>query len=470
MRPGLALLLVLAACGTEDPGPVSRVAAMPSGAGEELVVYEELPAGDVTLLFLAGRAATPAPDGGSAWADLEGGRVIRFDADGGVEAVLAGAPEGGAPLTQPAFVAFEGGDVLAVELDGRALRFRGGRPLRWEAAPAGTGWTGGADGARASSRTLFDIDLAPLAPTDPLAWLEQGGSVTPLGRVSIPPQAMLAPVANAGWAAPTPGGGVYFAWALRPEIIRFRRDGSVAWTAVWNRPGVEEPRFGITSGTLTPVFRVIQQAMTVGPDGRVYVLATTGEQGPADRLLVIDGDGTLLREGRVGPYDAVYVDPRGHVYRAPRASALARSSEAGRTARFASFDLPVLGGAGRVRLEEHRGHVVVVNFWASWCIPCRKEMPLLADLARRRAADGVVVLGLNEDVTSSAGLDFLAELGGVPYPVAEGGGRLKETYGYRGLPYTVVLDRDGRLVKALYGFGASIGPIEDAVEEALAGP
>jgi len=55
----------------------------------------------------------------------------------------------------------------------------------------------------------------------------------------------------------------------------------------------------------------------------------------------------------------------------------------------------------------------------------------------------------------------------VGYPVAEGRGRLRAIYGYRGLPYTVVLDREGRLVKALYGFGESIDPIRQATFAAL---
>jgi cytochrome c biogenesis protein CcmG/thiol:disulfide interchange protein DsbE len=121
----------------------------------------------------------------------------------------------------------------------------------------------------------------------------------------------------------------------------------------------------------------------------------------------------------------------------------------------------------RTTLEEHRGKVVVVNFWASWCVPCREEMPLLDAFARGLDPEQAVVVGLNEDVAPSAGLAFIEELGGVSYDSGVGGGRLRREYNYRGLPYTIVLDRDLRVVKSFYGFGTSIDPIIEAVQEEL---
>jgi thiol-disulfide isomerase/thioredoxin len=74
-----------------------------------------------------------------------------------------------------------------------------------------------------------------------------------------------------------------------------------------------------------------------------------------------------------------------------------------------------LSGDGPVDLAELRGKVVLVDFWASWCAPCRRELPELARLAERYADAGVVVLGVNEDDAADDGARMLAELGGVGF-------------------------------------------------------
>lgn len=110
---------------------------------------------------------------------------------------------------------------------------------------------------------------------------------------------------------------------------------------------------------------------------------------------------------------------------------------------------------------------MVVNFWASWCVPCRTELPLLDEMADRSDPDRVAVIGLNDDAVPSMARAFLDGLGGVGFPMAEGGGRLREQYGYRGLPCTVVLDGQGRIIKAFYGFGSSIEPVAAVVRSEL---
>ena len=114
------------------------------------------------------------------------------------------------------------------------------------------------------------------------------------------------------------------------------------------------------------------------------------------------------------------------------------------------FTLEQLGGSP-VSLSDYRGEWVVVNYWATWCAPCRKEMPELSELHLER--DDVTVLGLAfEDTEDSAFEEFLEEIP-VGFPI------LKvdvydppEPFGApKVLPTTIVLDREGRAVKAFLG-------------------
>ncbi|MBT4915168.1 MAG: hypothetical protein HN899_12730 [Gemmatimonadales bacterium] len=75
-----------------------------------------------------------------------------------------------------------------------------------------------------------------------------------------------------------------------------------------------------------------------------------------------------------------------------------------------------------------------------------REKPLLADMADAYSGDDVVVLGLNEDLPPDDALAFLDEIGGVGYLLAAGLDRLRDSYGYRGLPYRVVIGQDGMVI------------------------
>ncbi len=98
-----------------------------------------------------------------------------------------------------------------------------------------------------------------------------------------------------------------------------------------------------------------------------------------------------------------------------------------------------------VSLAKYRGRPVVLNFWASWCVPCRKEMPLLEATYHRDSA-GVVFVGIDTNDTRSAALAFARETG-VSYPLAsDPGGTAATNYGLFGLPTTVFIDRTGHIV------------------------
>ncbi|MGI8810891.1 MAG: TlpA family protein disulfide reductase [Acidimicrobiales bacterium] len=108
-----------------------------------------------------------------------------------------------------------------------------------------------------------------------------------------------------------------------------------------------------------------------------------------------------------------------------------------------------------VRLADYRGRTVLLNFWASWCIPCRKEFPLLRDV-EGKIVDGteVAVLGIvfNDDKVPAAA--FMREQKATWPGLQDPGGRVADAYdvGLRpGIPVTVLIDRDGRLAERHVG-------------------
>lgn len=112
------------------------------------------------------------------------------------------------------------------------------------------------------------------------------------------------------------------------------------------------------------------------------------------------------------------------------------------------FEVPSLDSGKKMRLSDWKGQVVVLNFWASWCLPCRKELPELNDLYQSHRDDGVAVVGLNVEEaigtgSTDAARDFAAETG-VTFPVGIATGRVVQAYGpLQVVPATFVIDRSG---------------------------
>lgn len=122
--------------------------------------------------------------------------------------------------------------------------------------------------------------------------------------------------------------------------------------------------------------------------------------------------------------------------------------------RLPKLELPCLGpGASMVDLAEPTGRPTVVNLWATWCGPCREEMPVLQDAYERHAGE-ILFVGVDTRDQPERAVDFLREVG-VTYPqVVDGDGRLLDGMGIRGLPVTIMLDADGIIV------GQHIGPLD----------
>jgi cytochrome c biogenesis protein CcmG, thiol:disulfide interchange protein DsbE len=118
--------------------------------------------------------------------------------------------------------------------------------------------------------------------------------------------------------------------------------------------------------------------------------------------------------------------------------------------------LPRLEGGAKVALADYRGTVVVLNYWASWCTPCRQESPLLERWHRRLSKRGGTVLGVDSlDVTDDARA-FVREFG-LTYPMLrDRDGETQRRFGISGYPETLIVDRDGRIA------ALQRGPVDDA--------
>ena len=150
------------------------------------------------------------------------------------------------------------------------------------------------------------------------------------------------------------------------------------------------------------------------------------------------------------------------------------SPQAGAALGFASmnqtapdFRLTTLDGTPVTR-DSLRGKVVLLNFWATWCPPCRIEMPGFQDVYDEHRASGFVVLGVSTDAAGRGRvLDFLRDKG-ITYPVAMARGDVVNAYGgARVLPTSFLIDREGRVRHEVRGYFAEVA-LRQAVGRLLA--
>jgi len=130
------------------------------------------------------------------------------------------------------------------------------------------------------------------------------------------------------------------------------------------------------------------------------------------------------------------------------------------------FELTSLDGR-KVKLSDFRGKAVVLNFWATWCAPCKIEMPWFVDLQNQYAREGLTIIGIAMDDSAPQKIaEFTSEVG-VNYPVLLGTNKVSEAYGdVEYLPTTFYINRQGKIVGKVAGLiGRS--EIEDDARKAL---
>ncbi len=140
---------------------------------------------------------------------------------------------------------------------------------------------------------------------------------------------------------------------------------------------------------------------------------------------------------------------------------------------YPAFKIPTIDGR-TIRLNDYKGKVIVVDFWATWCPPCREETPKLVSIAKENRARGVEVIGLHIDDNGRSSMEdirnFMKQYG-ITYTV---GLASDEVFvGYLGteddtIPQTLVFDRSGRLIKHLIGFSPDHSrELDEAINQAL---
>jgi cytochrome c biogenesis protein CcmG, thiol:disulfide interchange protein DsbE len=139
------------------------------------------------------------------------------------------------------------------------------------------------------------------------------------------------------------------------------------------------------------------------------------------------------------------------VLRSNRATSLDSAVASGKRVAPPSVNLPWLDKSEHATLADWRGKVVVLNFWASWCPPCREEVPLLAHWQPRLAGAGGTILGIDTLDVASDARAFMAK-NKLGYPsLRDRGGDTARAFGVAAYPESIVIDRKGRVAAIMRG-------------------
>ncbi len=291
-----------------------------------------------------------------------------------------------------------------------------------------------------------------------------------VGRAHRPAHALLEAMENAGHVVARDS-MLFFAPFIRDQLVALGQRGDTLWVSSRALSySTSEPRFEVQDGRVVVDYHPVNLGLAHGPDGLLYLLSLADVDMSGTRLDVFDpGTGQLLRTAvfnTISPTIAVDADGRVH---ALDASVVLGSDRQQERHPSPSINLKLLQGGG-ISSDTLRGRLVLVNLWASWCAPCRTEMPALDSLQQRLVGRNVVFLSINEDIKAVSARAFMSR-GKFTFPVALGGPRMHLRFGAAGLPATILIDRDGREIRRWVGYAgpAQIEEIGEQIEAELRG-
>ena len=130
------------------------------------------------------------------------------------------------------------------------------------------------------------------------------------------------------------------------------------------------------------------------------------------------------------------------------------------------FELP--GDSGSVSLQKYRNQVVYIDFWASWCTPCKHSFPWLNQMQERYGEDGLKVIAINVDKEKANAAKFLERVPATFDIAYDPEGEVADLYSLKVMPSSYLIDRDGNLIHAHKGFKTSDGSrMEDMIRKLL---
>lgn len=418
-----------------------------------LVADTTFPVDRAELLWLDGRMAQRARSGTRSVFDASG-RLMMVD-----DRLRLSLPrlqlEGRTPESATQnhdggwWIATTAGDLVRTDSGGRIVR-QLPAPYEFTAVvsdyPTGGVWT-----LRSPRNFNFRWDTLP-APV--ITRLDQNGDhAGALGSLVVPAHVLMTELANTGHVEVL-GDTLFYAPFIRDELIALTSNGDTLWVVGRELPqSTLEPKLVIEDGAATMDYYPVNLGLTIGPDRRLYLLSTPGFTTLLSRLDVFDpSTGTLVWTAEFDTsVPTLAVNARGRLYQFDPFRVLSGISVADREG-FAPFSLDVLGeGGAHMSKDDLVGKVTLVNFWASWCAPCRVEMPALDSLHREIRHPDFRFITMNEDENPADAEAFLDEFG-FEFPALLGLGELKHTYFYRGLPFTVLLDRNTNVVQRWIGY------------------